>query len=252
MTKLPHEPKFGIGDVVYLPTMETEQYRAPCPDCKDTKTWQMISPAGIGYLIACPRCAMSFSNLPREYSLKRNRHVGAVRKLTIGSIRYDSSNKPGSDWDSDPFQYMCIETGVGSGSIYNERVLHTDEASALLRAEVMAIERNVKDKQEEELNFPWTKHLDLNSYYLTEAVDGLRTAQIRQVSRAIDRLRETVCEKFREYKEDPENVSHQGLLNDLNEWFHRINHPLHRYDEEVPAYENPYGLYDKPDLKWQE
>ena len=58
-------------------------------------------------------------------------------RLTVGSIQIDTASRNGH-----PVSYMCRETGVGSGQIYYENMLHPteEEARSKAQAEVAAKE----------------------------------------------------------------------------------------------------------------
>jgi hypothetical protein len=127
------ETKFSIGDVVYYASTTTTQKQHPCPDCKGERKWKAISPAGGEYSFNCPRCSSSY-RANDELSLAYAASVPLVQKLTIGSVKYDSH--PGSG--RSPAQYMCRETGVGGGTIYDEARLFATEEGAQRAAEAMA------------------------------------------------------------------------------------------------------------------
>lgn len=127
------ETKYSVGDTVYHATTSQTRKQHPCPDCKGERKWKAMSPAGAEYEFTCPRCS-AFHRHERELSLEYTAHVAAATKLTIGSIKVDTH--PYSN--SSPVQYMCIETGVGGGSVYDEARLFPTEAEALAVASVMA------------------------------------------------------------------------------------------------------------------
>lgn len=125
--------KYSIGDVVYFAGTVTAAKQHPCPDCKGEKKWKAVSPAGNEYDFACPRCTARYlSN--HNLSLNYTAHVPRIRRLTIGSVQFNSN--PGS---YDPgARYMCQETGIGSGSVYDEAKLFETEAGASVAAQAMA------------------------------------------------------------------------------------------------------------------
>jgi len=71
-------------------------------------------------------------------SLDYSSSVPVVRQYTIGSVRHDSNERDGRS----PTTYMCRETGIGSGSIYEEAKLFETEAAAMASAILMAAESN--------------------------------------------------------------------------------------------------------------
>lgn len=123
--------RYAVGDTVYRAGMITENRRHPCPDCLDTGKWKAASPAGSDYEFSCPRCTARYrsdDSLSLDYSV----YVPHVTKLTVGSVRVDTSDPTRSP------SYMCVETGVGSGSVYYEGELFPTEAEALSSADAKA------------------------------------------------------------------------------------------------------------------
>lgn len=125
------ETKFSVGDTVWHASTATEKKQHPCPDCLDSREWKAISPAGDEFNFRCPRCSANYVARD-ELSLAYTASVPAVRKLTIGSVRYDSHDTWGEG--KSPASYMCEETGVGGGSVYNEDRLFATEAEAQVAA----------------------------------------------------------------------------------------------------------------------
>lgn len=155
------ETKYSIGDVVYQATTATELKQHPCPDCGDTRKWKAVSPAGNEYEFPCPRCSTSYqANDP--LSLKYSAHVPCVNRRTIGSVRFDSES---GHWGGT--NYMCVETGVGGGTIYREEDLFDNEADATRAAEVKAAHSNVTVKHIVER---YNKTLELSDYQFENAL----------------------------------------------------------------------------------
>ena len=116
---------YDIGDTVYHASTTTETFTHECPDCMGSREWLATSPAGGEFRVPCPRCSTNYQARD-ELNLKYVQWVASVRRLTVGSIQantapdaYDAGNR-----------YMCVETGVGSGSVYSERDLYATEAEA--------------------------------------------------------------------------------------------------------------------------
>lgn len=155
------ETKFSVGDAVWHAGTTTEAKQHPCPDCKGEKKWKVISPAGGEYTTACPRCS-AFFNSDREMMLTYTAHVASVRRLTIGSIQYNSH--PGS-YDHGA-RYMCVETGVGGGSVYDEGRLFATEDEARVAAELIASNANSEVEWIAKL---YNKTLEISDYQLESA-----------------------------------------------------------------------------------
>lgn len=127
-------PKYKIGDTVYFRSIEQKRVRQPCPDCLDTRQWKVTTPAGEEFQVDCARCASSYWN---GSGIHITSWHPTVRRLTIGSVRTDTAAR-----DGETVSYMCLETGVGSGSVYYEPLLFSSEEDALRAAEALCAEKN--------------------------------------------------------------------------------------------------------------
>lgn len=155
------ETKYSVGDVVFHASTTTERKQHPCPDCKGLRKWKAVSPAGGEYSFTCPRCSGSYRS-NHDMSLDYSSSVPVVRKLTIGSVQYNSA--PGS-YDHGA-RYMCCETGVGSGSIYEEDKLFETEAAAMVAATLLAAESN---QTTDWIVKQYDKSLDIRDYQIENA-----------------------------------------------------------------------------------
>jgi hypothetical protein len=124
------EAKYKIGDKVYHASYRSTSKCHPCPDCLGAQKWSVTSPAGTEYQFSCPRCDGGYSGR-HELSLHYSEFAPFVQELTIGSVRMDTAADPDRQ-----IEYMCKETGVGSGSVYRECDLLTTEEAARARSEV--------------------------------------------------------------------------------------------------------------------
>lgn len=136
------QPRFAIGQIVYVGTAEARTEALPCPDCSGTHLWKALSPAGAEYDVACPRCGGLSRYLPR---LSYTTWVPNVRQLTIGSIRIDTAAR-----NCDYVAYMCYETGIGSGTIWYEKHFTDTEDAAISVAAAEAAVNNAKERSVQE------------------------------------------------------------------------------------------------------
>lgn len=113
------QPRFAVGDRVWTAEAFDEPVFVECPDCKGAKTWTATSPAGEEFQFPCPRCQTH-----DVWKLRHQKAVYQLRQLTIGSVRIDTESH------HDKISYMCNETGVGSGTIWSESRLASDEVGA--------------------------------------------------------------------------------------------------------------------------
>ena len=130
--------KFDIGQTVWHASTTTQQFRHKCPDCNDTRAWEAKSPAGGVFGIPCPRCSVQHMTND-ELRLEYTKFVPSVRQLTIGQIR--ASTIIGDGYDAGN-SYMCCETGIGSGTVFNERDLFATKEEAYAAAEIKAAATN--------------------------------------------------------------------------------------------------------------
>lgn len=134
-------PRFNIGDAVFFPTVMTTKASLPCPDCHGTGKWSVKSPAGLETTIPCPRCAQRYTSISRDIpSLEYTQYIASVEQRTIGSVRVDTHPFSADEM----VQYMCRETGIGSGQVYQESKLFKTSEEAMEVAQRDADERNAK------------------------------------------------------------------------------------------------------------
>jgi hypothetical protein len=154
--------KYSVGDVVYSAGITTERKQHPCPDCLGERKWKAVSPAGSEYEFTCPRCSTGYHG-HSDLSLGYSAHVPNVRRLTIGSVQFNSA--PGS-WDHGA-RYMAHETGVGSGTVHREADLFATEAEAIAASEVKA---KLADREQEWCAKLYDKTLEISDYQLEHAM----------------------------------------------------------------------------------
>lgn len=137
-------PKYRIGQKVFHASTFRTTGKYPCPDCLGSGKWEVTTPAGSKMIAGCQRCGPhSSTDIP---SLVYEAYAPSVQSLTIGSVQIDTAALQ-SSWREDPVRYMCVETGVGSGSVYDEKKLFATEEEALRVAEIKAAEENAKCKE---------------------------------------------------------------------------------------------------------
>ena len=180
------ETKFSIGDVVYHASTTTEKKKHPCPDCLGAKKWKATSPAGGEYEFFCPRCGSQYRS-DHELSLDYSIFIPTTRRLTIGSVRTDSADKT---------QYMCVETGVGSGNIYDENRLFGTESEALEAAQKRADEAN--NGGVDWVAKQYNKTLEVCDYQLNDGREHLEEKRAQRLAWQIKDLRDEIagCESM--------------------------------------------------------
>lgn len=183
------QTKYSIGDVVYHGQTIVVRKRHPCPDCLGAGKWKAVSPAGGEYDFSCPRCSASYQS-DRDLSLEYSAHEPVATRLTIGSVRVDTH--PFSD--DEPVRYMCVETGVGGGSVYRESRLFATQEDAIAYAKTVADIENAKPSGW--IKKLYDKSLRLSDYQIENAmIEAARSTASRvrvDVSMLFDDLRD--CE----------------------------------------------------------
>lgn len=219
MNDLPR-PKFNIGDRVFTAFTHQTMRQLPCPDCLGNKTWRVISPAGKESTTPCPRCESHYHGLP---SLNVPHVEASVRSLTIGSIQINTA-----DYDHAPVKYMCRETGVGSGSVYEENDLFLDEAEATRVAEAKAEAETQKANDQ------------------PQAIEAIRFSYLRIDAACYEALRSAVfhswyayqnlMEKLTDYLSDDSNVDKDDLRSKIEfEKSYRQGNSSHPFDVLIRA-----------------
>lgn len=168
------ETKFSIGDVVYKAWTTTVTKQHPCPDCKGVRKWMAVSPAGAEYEFDCPRCSSRYQN-DHDLSLSYTEFEPCTHRLTIGSVRVDTSSK------DRPVEYMCRETGIGSGTIHDEADLFRTEEEAMRAAELKAKAQN---STTEWVIKQYDKSLSLSDYQLESAT--IKSAKDQKIRHSVD------------------------------------------------------------------
>jgi len=185
--------KYSIGDVVYYASCTTSKKQHPCPDCLGSKKWKAISPAEKEYTFPCPRCDARYKS-EREISLDYTTFDPMVTKLTIGRVK--ASESP-MDYDY-PATYMCNETGIGSGSNYNELKLFESYEEAFAAAEKQAKEAN--DGGVSWVAEQYNKTLEVCDYQLEDAREKVTQNKLYDLEHKFIDFRKDVgyCETIEE------------------------------------------------------
>ena len=130
------ETKFDIGDTAYLGRADWREHRVECPSCKGSGWWTVVAHSGdLGHWqVTCQVCKdyHIWDDTARgRGTVKQSGREAVVSEMTIGSIQVNTH-------DDRETRYMCVETGIGTGTIWSEEDLfHTrDEAIAHALQEV--------------------------------------------------------------------------------------------------------------------
>lgn len=177
--------KYDVGDRVFHATSYRTNVKLPCPDCLGQKKWQAISPAGRGYLFDCPRCAVMFQS-DRNLSLSREQHVAVVTPLTIGSVGL-------RNYGEQTPEYMCRETGVGSGSVYAEADLFETHEEAVAAANAKAAAGNERLAENPAL---FTGNLKVAYYQIDMASADAAKRETRDLRYSVEYLVQDILDLF--------------------------------------------------------
>lgn len=114
-------PKFEIGQRVICVRVSWCEEKVPCPDCVGSAEWKVVAPSGEQWTVPCNTCSAGWHST--GYVVDYDDRI-KKEHLTIGSIQVDTERK------ECPVRYMCRETGVGSGTIWEESRLFATEDQA--------------------------------------------------------------------------------------------------------------------------
>lgn len=203
LTEVP-VPKYRIGQTVYRATTTTENVALPCPDCLGKRTWEIVTPGGTRLETPCLRCQGYIRNLP---SLHGKRHVPAVVKASIASVRIDT----GTGWSERDYVEYTLDN-AGSGSYYGESQLYDNEALTLEVATAMAHDRNKQDAASPER----LEDGKLNELRLDSALTKELEMQRYKARRLADRVKDLVDVQQDEFvKEKGNYLERSELLEEL-------------------------------------
>lgn len=122
--------KYSIGDKVWLGRSSWSSQPVQCPDCLGKREWAVTTPAGETFYTNCRTCWRGYEN--SHGVVPYYTYLPKVEQLTIGVVQARQSEQ------GELYTYMCEETGVTSGSMYDEAELHPSEAAAWKAAEADA------------------------------------------------------------------------------------------------------------------
>lgn len=139
------ETKYSVDDAVYVGRAEWGSEPIPCPDCKGTGKWTVVANSGPSgfWETTCQTCR-DWGNYSGYGTgkVKQSTRIAITEYRTIGSIQVDTNG--------DVVRYMCVETGVGSGSIYYEKDLFPTREEALAHAETLVAEQLPEARNKDE------------------------------------------------------------------------------------------------------
>ena len=134
--------KYSLKEVVYNAYCENHPYTEPCPDCDGYGYWALVNK---DQKVGCHTCNKEarWHNTPGK--ITKYKYFPRVFELTIGQIQATIGHSP-------KIQYMCKETGIGSGTLWPQEQLTDNYDTAREAAKVLAERRNNgEDVQVEEL-----------------------------------------------------------------------------------------------------
>ncbi len=134
-------PKFEIGNRVFSVRVGLTCKQVTCPDCLGQKEWTVNIPNGEIFQHDCQTCRCGYysAGIVTDWGDHANIH-----EITIGSIQVNTA-------DGVPVKYMCVETGIGSGSVYDEKNLHLTRHEAESFAQI-ELQRVAGLRQAEEID----------------------------------------------------------------------------------------------------
>lgn len=105
MSSTSFKSKFGIGDTAWKVAKVARSYEATCDLCAGDGS---VKISGSDRTTGCPECY----SRGRVWKQEEAHHESQL--LTVGQVRI-TAGRGGTE-----VQYMCHETGIGSGSLHDE------------------------------------------------------------------------------------------------------------------------------------
>lgn len=125
------ETKYNLGDIVFSPSTENTPYWEKCTSCDGTGSWKV---EGRDIKVNCTKCGDAYRK--GNGRIQKFTYQPRVDILTVGQIRIEH------DLTQHKVQYMCEETGIGSGTLHYEKTLFQTKDEALVVAQGMANKSN--------------------------------------------------------------------------------------------------------------
>jgi len=114
------QPKYEIGQQVWVVDVRDDVQSDTCPDCLGTKHWPITVPGGDTFDLECATCRYGFE--VRGF-VSTHVTITIATQMTVGSILINTSS-------DQPVTYMMNETGVGSGQIWSQADVFATKADA--------------------------------------------------------------------------------------------------------------------------
>lgn len=114
------QPKYEIGQQVWVVEVQNNTQNRPCPDCLGLKYWPITVPGGDTFDLECATCRYGYE--VRGF-ITIHTVAPTINQMTIGSIRTNTHS-------DHPVEYMMEETGVGSGRVWYETDVFAAAADA--------------------------------------------------------------------------------------------------------------------------
>ena len=124
--------KYSLKQTVYNAYCANEAYYVKCNDCDGAGYWSV---EGKDKKVGCHTCNKEdrYWNTPGKIQMFK--YFPRVQELTIGQVRATIGH------DAE-IRYMCKETGLGSGTLWNEKSLVDDKLKANEASKILAEKKN--------------------------------------------------------------------------------------------------------------
>ena len=138
--------RFNLGDEVFSANTAWQKYHVTCEECNGTGIVK-IATAKESYDSPCPYCDRDIFSDKSNGFLVKYKFQPLVQRLTIGEIRIEHSH------EKNRVQYMCKETGIGSGTLHDEERFFETLERAQQHAEALSkaaqLDRDTQDTKNE-------------------------------------------------------------------------------------------------------
>ena len=206
-------PQFEMGQTIYIARYTMEEKEIPCPDCNDTRIWNVTTASGLAFEVPCQRCSKYDFCVPK---VTEEVFEPAVTESVIVEIRY----RTGRDGDLSISYSSLYSSGSGENwfSSHEMAMRHAQELADKEKAQFEArnaerIERNRKIGK---------SHLEKAlALHLSEQLAKAEAKYERAIAKIVDLKDEYIHVNCRTgsilYRESVQEAAARHLLSELDE-----------------------------------
>lgn len=162
------EPKFKIGDTLYIATFNSTDNYIICPDCGGTKTLRVILWDGTEYIIDCQGCSAGYD--PPIGYIRTYKRIPKVEVVTLSGMEINQNS---------PIEYRVRWSSYCYRTLKEDElfVLKEDaEAKAVVTAKELEEKELAEIEQKEKPTRSWAWHVHYHRKQIRDAEETIARA----------------------------------------------------------------------------